>query len=284
LVNLPAKDPVNIKGPDLHPLSTRWDAPQFASVGGAECQGSDDAVPFSDLGIRTVLHIGKRYVERLEEPDNTLFVERGRNACEMPDKVFREQLANATHISFLQERVEFPDHGFALLGHAGCLPLQARGATGDALIARSPRVADAIAAAHANGKKTWGSDISRNRLRAQPCQVRPGFTTFELGPPLQYANGDPRDTQGLDAWFSSFDGPIDYETRELRIEVDDSVAFCHGLYRITGTKTDGEYVNMWPRQTICFRKSQALGRSFIRICRYRFRWTRTNRAAVDLKP
>lgn len=103
-------------------------------MGAAECQRSDDAVPFSDLWIQAMPHVGKRNAERLEEPDCTLLVERRRDASEMPDELILEQLADPTHISFLQERVESPDHGFAFLGHADSPPLRnLQRATGDAV-------------------------------------------------------------------------------------------------------------------------------------------------------
>ena len=66
--NLPTDDLVNIHGPDLHAGSTCRDVLQFASVSGAECQRSDDAVPVSDLWVETMVHIGERCAERLEEP------------------------------------------------------------------------------------------------------------------------------------------------------------------------------------------------------------------------
>jgi ketosteroid isomerase-like protein len=81
-----------------------------------------------------------------------------------------------------------------------------------------------------------------------------GFSTFELGPPLEYLNGDPSSTEGLEKWFASFDGEVTYRMRDLRITANEDVGFAHCLYHIGGSKSDGERVDMWSRQTICFEK------------------------------
>ena len=66
---------------------------------------------------------------------------------------------------------------------------------------------------------------------------------------------------GLDAcrrraeeWFSSFEGPIGYEIRNLSISTGDDLAFCHSLNHVNGTKTDGDEIDMWWRSTVCYRK------------------------------
>src|SRR5688572_18462604 len=75
--------------------------------------------------------------------------------------------------------------------------------------------------------------------------------TFDLAPPL---NSTGADAKGLQAWFSTWQGPLGYEIRDLNITAGDDVAFCHGLNRLSGTKTDGEKADVWFRQTLCLRK------------------------------
>lgn len=55
-------------------------------------------------------------------------------------------------------------------------------------------------------------------------------------------------------WFSSFQGSIGYELRDLNITASEDVAFCHSLNRVNGTRTDGSNLEMWWRATVCFRK------------------------------
>lgn len=60
--------------------------------------------------------------------------------------------------------------------------------------------------------------------------------------------------QRAEAWFSSFQGSIGYKIRDLSITTGDDVAFCHYLYRVSGTQTGGTTVDMLVRATMCYGK------------------------------
>jgi PhnB protein len=77
------------------------------------------------------------------------------------------------------------------------------------------------------------------------------FVQFALAPPLR---AEALDRRGLEDWFSSWEGPIDYEIHEQKITTADDVAFSHSLNRMRATTTDGEQTDLWFRQTLCFRK------------------------------
>jgi uncharacterized protein (TIGR02246 family) len=81
----------------------------------------------------------------------------------------------------------------------------------------------------------------------------PDVVEFDAVNPLQYRGLDgPR--KRSEQWFNSYGGPIGYEVRDLSIAAGDEVAFCHFLYRITGTMTNGSKVDMWLRATLGLRK------------------------------
>jgi uncharacterized protein (TIGR02246 family) len=63
-----------------------------------------------------------------------------------------------------------------------------------------------------------------------------------------------RSENGDRGWFSSFEAPIGYEVRDLRITTGDDTAFSHSLNHVSATKTDGQKIDMWWRATICYRK------------------------------
>jgi ketosteroid isomerase-like protein len=77
--------------------------------------------------------------------------------------------------------------------------------------------------------------------------------TFDVVNPLQQIGSD-ASRKRAEEWFSSFRGPIDYETRDMNITAGDDVAFSHGLCHVSATKADGEPLDMWWRSTTCFRK------------------------------
>jgi ketosteroid isomerase-like protein len=55
--------------------------------------------------------------------------------------------------------------------------------------------------------------------------------------------------KSLEEWFLTFRGPVGYEIRDLSITAADEVAFCHGLNRISGARTDGTETDVWVRAT-----------------------------------
>lgn len=77
--------------------------------------------------------------------------------------------------------------------------------------------------------------------------------SFDVVNPLQYTGSDTV-RERAEEWFSLYRGPIGYEIRDLSITTGDDVAFCHYLYRVSGTTTDGGEVDMWVRATVCYRK------------------------------
>jgi len=76
---------------------------------------------------------------------------------------------------------------------------------------------------------------------------------FDVVNPLLYAGPDAvRDR--VEARFSSYDGPIGYEVRDLEVATSGDLAYCTFLYRVSGTLTVGAAVKMWVRATACFRR------------------------------
>jgi ketosteroid isomerase-like protein len=77
---------------------------------------------------------------------------------------------------------------------------------------------------------------------------------FDAVGPLRSAGADAQ-AQRVAEWLSAYRGPIDYQIRDLEITAGEQVAFCHYLYRIGGTMTDGTVVGMWLRSTVCLRQA-----------------------------
>src|SRR5260370_41016481 len=59
----------------------------------------------------------------------------------------------------------------------------------------------------------------------------PDVVDFSLAPPLQQPVDDARDVSIRRNWFAGFDGPIEYEIRDLSVTAGEDVAFCHSLNR-----------------------------------------------------
>jgi PhnB protein len=109
----------------------------------------------------------------------------------------------------------------------------------------------------------------------------PEFVHFSLAPPLISTGAD---AKGLEAWFSTWQGPIGYEMRGLDITAADDVAFCHGLTRLSGTKRDGERNDIWFRHTLCLRRIEGEWKITHEHESVPFYMDGSLRAAVDLTP
>jgi uncharacterized protein (TIGR02246 family) len=83
--------------------------------------------------------------------------------------------------------------------------------------------------------------------------IAPDVRSFDVVSPLQQIGLDASKKRAV-AWFSSLQGAIDYEIRDLSISAGDDVAFSHGLSHVSATTRDGGQLDMWWRTTICFRK------------------------------
>jgi ketosteroid isomerase-like protein len=84
-------------------------------------------------------------------------------------------------------------------------------------------------------------------------------------------------------WLSWYQGPIGYEVRDLSVTAGDDAAFCHYLYRVTGTMTNGREVDMWVRSTVCFRKDEGEWAVAHEHTSVPFD-AESGKASVDLKP
>ena len=83
--------------------------------------------------------------------------------------------------------------------------------------------------------------------------IAPNIVSFDVVNPFQQMGSD-ASKKRAENWFSSFEGPIGYEIRDLSITAGHNVAFSHCLSHVSATRTDGGKLDMWWRTTVCFRK------------------------------
>jgi uncharacterized protein (TIGR02246 family) len=101
--------------------------------------------------------------------------------------------------------------------------------------------------------ENWAKAICDKDINRRLTNYAPDVLLFDVVNPLQY-NGSDAVRKRAEEWFSSFQGPIGFEQRNLSITASDDVAVSHSLNRVNATKTDGQKIDMWWRSTICFRK------------------------------
>ncbi len=74
----------------------------------------------------------------------------------------------------------------------------------------------------------------------------PEIFQYDLAPPLQHSGPAVLDPSGVQCWFSTFEGPLDYEVRDLAVTAGEDVAFCTSLERLTATPLgSSESFTLW---------------------------------------
>ena len=82
----------------------------------------------------------------------------------------------------------------------------------------------------------------------------PDVVSFDLAPPLQN-KGIAGVKKRLQGWFASYMGHITQKVADVKIMVDQEIAFSHSLTRTFGTSIQGEEQDMWYRTTTCYKKT-----------------------------
>jgi ketosteroid isomerase-like protein len=126
---------------------------------------------------------------------------------------------------------------------------------------------------------------TRDAERILASRYAPEIVKFDLDPPLQHTGPELLDVHRLQSWFAGFDGPIDYEIRDLTVTVGEDVAFAHSVNRLSTTPRGAtEQFDLWFRSTVCLQKLDGTWRITHEHNSTPFYMDGSFRAAVDLKP
>lgn len=115
---------------------------------------------------------------------------------------------------------------------------------------------DPVAATEAEIRALMQDMAAACRAKDLPALLRlyaPDVTAFDLLDPLRYGGTD-MVAQRTTEWYAAFAGPIDYQMEDLCISAASDTAFCHSLVHVKGTKTDGQPIDTWWRETLCWKK------------------------------
>lgn len=81
----------------------------------------------------------------------------------------------------------------------------------------------------------------------------PDVVAFDMMPPLQIVGRDAY-RENWKKYVTGMKGQTSCKIRDLQIGASGDTAFCHFLAHMTGTTTKDEKMDIWMRQTVCFRK------------------------------
>ena len=81
----------------------------------------------------------------------------------------------------------------------------------------------------------------------------PDVVTFDIVAPLRKIGADGK-RENWKSVFATYQLPLGYEIRDVKIAVSGDVAFAYSLNRVSGTLRNGSHIGQWLRWTACFRK------------------------------
>jgi len=117
------------------------------------------------------------------------------------------------------------------------------------------------------------------------ARYAPEIIQYDLAPPLQNSGPEVLDPSGVQGWFSTFEGPLDYEVRDLAVTAGEDVAFCTSLERLTATPVGyPDSFTLWVRSTVGLRKIDGTWRITHEHSSTPFYMDGSFKAAVDLQP
>jgi uncharacterized protein (TIGR02246 family) len=146
-------------------------------------------------------------------------------------------------------------------------------------------VANATAAGQAQIRAVmddWVTAACAKDVNGLMSHHAPDVVLFDVVKPL-CSTGVDAARKRTEEWFSSFQGSISYEMRDMTIAADEDVGFCHSLFHVNGARIDGTTLDMWWRATVCFRKLD--GQWLVTHAHNSVPFdVETGRALLDLKP
>ena len=126
--------------------------------------------------------------------------------------------------------------------------------------------------------------IQAKDARASVAHYTREVVAYDLPPPLRIEASAVRNPDYIQKWFDTWDGPILSEARDMKIVVGGDVAYACGLRHMSGTKTDGEVVDLWFRATACFQRVAGAWKIAHIHNSVPFAMDGSGRALLDLEP
>lgn len=111
-----------------------------------------------------------------------------------------------------------------------------------------------------------------------------GGVMYTLAPPLRSQNDDEASASAaVQKWFDTWEGPLEYESRDLQITVSGDLALSTSLRHVVGDQ-NGQHVDMWSRKTLGLKRIDGQWKIIHDHESVPFYMDGSMKAALDLKP
>lgn len=127
----------------------------------------------------------------------------------------------------------------------------------------------------------WATALGNKDAAGVVGHLSDDIVSFTLAAPLVHKG---KGADGLQNWFSTWQGPIGGDAVDIKLTVGEDVAFWTGLVHMTGRKIDGSEVDLWFRQTLGLRKEGGVWKIVHEHTSVPFAMDGSGRAELGLKP
>lgn len=127
----------------------------------------------------------------------------------------------------------------------------------------------------------WAEGLRHKDVEAVARHFTEDPVGFYLAPPL-VADEDLR--KNMAEWLDTFDGPLGYEVRDLKVHASGGVGWAHALNHLTGQRIGGEETDLWFRLTMGFEKTVDQWKIAHAHESVPFLMDGRDKAALDLRP
>ncbi len=95
--------------------------------------------------------------------------------------------------------------------------------------------------------------IQRRSIDLMESIYAPDIVSFDVNPPMRRVGLAAKLANWSDA-FQAFQSALEYEVRDLAIDVDGEIGFAHSVNRLSTVSEDAVRRGPWVRATVCFRR------------------------------
>jgi ketosteroid isomerase-like protein len=107
---------------------------------------------------------------------------------------------------------------------------------------------------------------------------------YDLAPPLVIGPKALHDPSNIQQWFDTWKGPIHSVAQDMVVRSNGKLGFAYALRRMSGTKVDGEKVDLWFRATAALVKEDGAWKIEHLHNSVPFAMDGSDKALLDLKP
>ena len=116
------------------------------------------------------------------------------------------------------------------------------------------------------------------------ADVMAGAAIYDLPPPLAYNHDAGEAVDGLNGWFSTWNGPVSAELHNPEVQISGDLAAVWGLSRMRGDKKGQGPTDIWFRTSVILRRTRTGWEIIHEHNSVPLKMDGSGAAAVDLKP